>query len=144
MKIINDFQTNKLEIRLDGTLDNLESLREEITNFIKHKQDDISDEWIKDLRLIATEIFVNICKHSRLKANDLVNIRIEYLKTKVRMCFFDNGIPWKPGEIQGPDKAIQSDNGYGLYIIKALSKRFRYIARGKGRKRNITFFEKNF
>lgn len=134
---------NKLEICLGGTVDNLENLRTELTKFIKGKHD-VSEEWIKDLRLIATEVFVNICKHSRLKVHDLVKIRIEYLKTKVRMWFFDNGVPWDPGDILEPGAAIPTENGYGLYIIKALTERFSYIPREKGKKRNITFFEKNF
>ena len=135
---------NKLEICLGGTVDNLENLRTELAKFIEGKQNDVSEEWIKDLKLIATEVFVNICKHSRLKVHDLVKIRIEYLKTKVRMWFFDNGIPWNPNDILKPSTAIQSDSGYGLYIIKALTERFSYIPREKGKKRNITFFEKNF
>ena len=135
---------NKLEICLRGTIDNLENLRTELTRFIEGGKNDISEEWIKDLRLIASEVFVNICKHSRLKMHDLVKIRIEYLRNKVRMWFFDNGIPWELGDILEPDTEPPTENGYGLYIIKALTERFSYIPRKKGEKRNITFFEKNF
>jgi anti-sigma regulatory factor (Ser/Thr protein kinase) len=115
----------KIDIKLTASLDNLEELRKRLTSFICSVHSEISSEWQQEIKLIATELFTNICKHSQAAGKPVLT-RIKFYKSMVTLFFCDKGKPWKPDKISPPNLSNPQESGYGLYLVRAISKKFRY------------------
>jgi anti-sigma regulatory factor (Ser/Thr protein kinase) len=130
------------ELNIEGNLDNLDALRSHLTDYVKKVNRNVSEEWLNDLRLAATEIFVNICKHGKLADEKYTRIRIEHLKNKIKIMFYDNGIPWDPDLVNDPNFSDLEESGYGLYLVKSLTEKFSFKSGQKGPHKNVTCIEK--
>lgn len=132
----------KIDIKLTASLDNLEELRKRLTSFICSVHPKISSDWQQEIKLIATELFTNICKHSQA-AGKPVLIRIKFYKSIVTLFFCDQGKPWNPDKISPPNLSNPQESGYGLYLVKSMSKKFYYKCIKIGEYNNFTLIEKN-
>ena len=131
----------KIDIKLTASLDNLEELRKRLTSFICSVQPEISSDWQHEIKLIATELFTNICKHSQAAGKPIL-IRIKFYKSIVTLFFCDKGKPWNPDKISPPNLSDPQESGYGLYLVSSISKKFRYKYKKIGEYNNITIIEK--
>ena len=131
----------KIDIKLTASLDNLEELRKQLTSFICSVQPDISNDWQQEIKLIATELFTNICKYSQATGKPVL-IRIKFYKSMVTLFFCDKGKPWNPDKISPPNLSGPQESGYGLYLVRSISKKFHYKYIKIGEYNNITIIEK--
>ena len=132
----------KIDIKLTASLDNLEELRKRLISFVCSVQPKISSDWQHEIKLIATELFTNICKHSQA-AGKPVLIRIKFYKSIVTLFFCDKGELWNPDKISPPNLSDPQESGYGLYLIRSMSKKIRYKYIKIGEYNNLTIIEKN-
>ncbi len=131
----------KIDIKLTASLNNLEELRKRLTSFIYSVHPEISSDWQQEIKLIATELFTNICKHSQAAGKPVLT-RIKFYKSMVTLFFCDKGKPWNPDKISPPNLSNPQESGYGLYLVRAISKKFRYKYVKIGEYNNITIIEK--
>jgi len=131
----------KIDIKLTASLNNLEELRKQLTSFICSVQPDISSDWQQEIKLIATELFTNICNHSQ-SAGKPVLIRIKFYKSMITLFFCDKGKLWNPDKISPPNLSDPQESGYGLYLVRSMSKKFYYKYIKIGEYNNLTIIEK--
>jgi len=131
----------KIDIKLTASLDNLDELRKRLSSFICSIKPDISNNWQQEIKLIATELFTNICKYSQA-AGKPVLIRIKFYKSIVTLFFCDKGKPWNPDKTSPPNLSNPQESGYGLYLVRSMSKKIRYKYIKIGEYNNITIIEK--
>jgi len=131
----------KIDIKLTASLDNLEELRKQLTSFICSVQPDISSDWQQEIKLIATEVFTNICKHSQATGKPVL-IRIKFYKSMITLFFCDKGKLWNPDKISPPILSDPQESGYGLYLVRSMSNKFHYKYIKIGEYNNITIVEK--
>jgi anti-sigma regulatory factor (Ser/Thr protein kinase) len=132
---------NKIDIKLAASLDNLDELRKRLTSYICSVQPEISSDWQQEIKLIATELFTNICKHSQAAGKPILT-RIKFYKSMVTLFFCDKGKPWNPDKIPPPNLSNPQESGYGLYLVRSMSKKFYYKYIKIGEYNNITIIEK--
>jgi len=131
----------KIDIKLTASLNNLEELRKRLTSFIYSVHPEISSDWQHEIKLIATELFTNICKHSQAAGKPVLT-RIKFYKSMVTLFFCDKGNPWNPDKISPPNLSNPQESGYGLYLVRAISKKFRYKCIKIGEYNNLSIIEK--
>jgi len=131
----------KIDIKLTASLNNLEELRKQLTSFICSVQPDISSDWQQEIKLIATELFTNICNHSQ-SAGKPVLIRIKFYKSMITLFFCDKGKLWNPDKISPPNLSDPQESGYGLYLVRSMAKKFYYKYIKIGEYNNLTIIEK--
>ncbi len=129
------------EVQLPAHLDNLEIVRRVTTDFINEVNSSVSENWLDECRLVVTEIFVNICKHSN---PEFIKLQFKSSKAKLNIIISDDGKRWNPDEVDEPDLSELHVKGYGLYLIKKLSQKFHYLRKAKGSLKNVTRIEKKW
>lgn len=97
-----------------------------------------------DILVAVTEVFVNLVKHSKLTASDIIEIQIEFTDDALVIIFKETGEPFDISELEDPDLDALHESGYGLFIVKSLMDTFEYFPKTTGKAYNITRMTKGY
>ena len=111
---------------IPGTLDQLDGLNDRITRFLQSHDRNLPESWLEEIRLIATEIFVNICRYAELAADKDVKVCVQQDPDRIKLWFLDKGVRWNPVEAPDPVLDEPQKSGYGLFLVRKLSEQFEY------------------
>lgn len=113
------------------TLDQLKGLNTRLTDLLHKTYKDLQESWMEEIRLIASELFVNIVRYAGLDAGEQVLIRLQMDGDQVRLWFFDRGVAWDPAtSTEGVTDELR-ESGYGLFLVSTLTDHFEYHRREK-------------
>jgi len=110
-----------VELTLEGDIEELERLAQEVTRFCR--DNDLDEDIEFDLNLAFDELFVNAVKHGGCKGiKEAARVRVELLEDGVRAQFSDCGAEFDPTEVAPPDlKAplnARPAGGLGLHLVR--------------------------
>jgi anti-sigma regulatory factor (Ser/Thr protein kinase) len=97
-----------------------------------------------DILVAVTEVFVNFVKHSKLGAQDFIEIQIEFCDEALVISFRESGEPFDSTETGDPDLDALSESGYGLFIVKSLMDTFEYFPKTSEKAYNETKMTKGY
>jgi anti-sigma regulatory factor (Ser/Thr protein kinase) len=106
---------------IDCTLDKLKELNTRLTSFLQTAHPGLPESWMEEIRLIATELFVNIVRHGGLEAGNQALIRLQLVGEQVKLWFFDRGVAWDPKASAEGISDEPRENGYGLFLVSTLA-----------------------
>jgi len=110
-----------VELTLDGNIEELERLAQEVTRFCR--DNDLDEDIEFDLNLAFDELFVNAVKHGGCKGmKEAARVRIELQEEGVRAEFADRGSEFDPTMVTPPDLsaplAARPPGGLGLHLVR--------------------------
>jgi anti-sigma regulatory factor (Ser/Thr protein kinase) len=97
-----------------------------------------------DILVAVTEIFVNFIKHSKLKAEDIIQIQLDFTDEILIIIFKESGEPFDITQLEDPDLDGLHESGYGLFIVKNLMDSFEYFPKNSDKAQNITKITKGY
>lgn len=124
-------------------LDELERVRQSVLAF-SQSQDPLGEEFTHDVLAAVTEVFVNFVKHSNLKAEDFIELQIEFTEEALVIIFKDFGEPFEIAKVEDPDLDALHESGYGLFIVKSLMDTLEYFPKTSDKAYNTTRLTKGY
>ncbi|MFK5923202.1 MAG: ATP-binding protein [Verrucomicrobiota bacterium] len=89
---------------------------------------------IETFRLALEELLMNICYHSGLREEDLVNVALAFDGNSMRLQVSDSGIAFDPVSASEPNTSLsvqeRAIGGLGIYLIRKTSSEFLYRREG--------------
>jgi anti-sigma regulatory factor (Ser/Thr protein kinase) len=79
------------------------------------------DGWLRDLRLLVSELVTNAVRHANLAAADVIRLVVDVADKRLRVEVHDPGGGFVPSA-PAPDPARPS--GWGLYLVAQLADRW--------------------
>jgi serine/threonine-protein kinase RsbW len=83
--------------------------------------DVLPDGWMRDVRLLVSELVTNAVRHANLASGDVIGLVIELASHTLRVEVHDPGGGFVPSA-PSPDPARPS--GWGLYLVAELADRW--------------------
>jgi anti-sigma regulatory factor (Ser/Thr protein kinase) len=110
-----------VEMTLDGNIEELERLAQEVTRFCS--DNDLDEDIEFALNLAFDELLVNAVKHGGCKGmKEAARVRIELLEDGVRAEFSDRGAEFDPTQVAPPDLSGSLKDrpigGLGLHLVR--------------------------
>lgn len=95
------------------------------------RENSMPDEVLKDLRLVAEELFVNVVYYSGLPHGAYLGIKLACGGHSVGMEFVDAGKPWNPLEDSAvPQLGAETEDvlvgGLGVFLVRELTQEQAY------------------
>ena len=118
-----------LKLTLPAKIDSLRKTEDLIEEFAEtHK---LNPKTVFNLKLIIEEIVVNIASYSyKSDENGEFTLKVDCSnKNNIVLTFIDSGIPFDPTEnqtVRADTLSETSPGGWGLHIVKKLSKQVKY------------------
>ncbi len=119
-------EMRRVELRLEAKPERLAELSEAIVRL------DLPKNTEAYLRLIAEEMFVNICSYAYPGGSGTADVTIEYNARKVTLTFADSGVPFDPTSDVIKIEDYDIDNavgGLGRYLTFSLADDYSYERR---------------
>jgi len=124
-------------------LDELELVRQwMLEGFQQQDRPDVAAR--HEVLVAVTEVFVNFTKHSKLTAQDTIEIQLEFRDDLLVIVFKDAGESFDLDELEAQDLDALHESGYGLFIVKSLMDTFEYYPKASGKAYNITKMTKGY
>jgi serine/threonine-protein kinase RsbW len=82
---------------------------------------ELPDGWMRDVRLLVSELVTNAVRHANLATGDVIGLVIDVAEQKLRVEVHDPGRGFIPST-PSPDPARPS--GWGLYLVAELADRW--------------------
>lgn len=111
----------------------LNELNEAIRPVIRgvEREKKLDDEQMYRIRLVLSELVVNIFKYS--DANE-VKLQAEYGKDRLHIVLADNGSGFETGPVVARNvtsgELLMHENGRGVYLVKMMTDSFHYSENG--------------
>ena len=111
----------------------LNELNEAIRSVIRgvEREKKLDDEQMYRIRLVLSELVVNIFKYS--DANE-VKLQAEYGKDRLHVVLADNGSGFEMGPVVARNvtsgELLMHENGRGVYLVKMMTDSFHYSENG--------------
>ncbi|MFA6916032.1 MAG: anti-sigma factor antagonist [Parachlamydiales bacterium] len=107
-------------------LSQITPLREFICNLCKQTPD-ANPLFSESLQLAATEIFANVIKHAYDgQTKSSIVVTGEWTPTGLSIEFADQGKPFDPSAVPHPEMTVETEGGFGWYIIKSIADEISY------------------
>ncbi|MCR5046170.1 MAG: SpoIIE family protein phosphatase [Treponema sp.] len=118
----------------------------DVLDFIKScLPDNVANEHLNKIELVAEEIFVNISHYAYDETGDAKIICKRFADEKIRITFIDSGKEFNPLEMAEPDFTLSAEErrlgGFGIYLTKQFMDKVSY-ERKDGK--NVMTVEKRF
>jgi serine/threonine-protein kinase RsbW len=135
---------NEYRFVVSCRLDQLDGINNRITHYVQSQYQDLPESWLEEVRLIATEIFANLCQHAQLDEHDNIQYCLQTAEGKLHLWIRDNGAIWNPRELTAPSLEKLQEHGYGFYLIRTLSDRIEYTRQELAEFKNNLLIVKSF
>ncbi|MCF6312995.1 MAG: ATP-binding protein [Verrucomicrobiales bacterium] len=103
-------------------------LIDELCDFIGAKA--VSSDAVGALRLALEELLMNICQHSGLGGQDLIDVEVEGGSGLLSLRLCDAGMAFDPLAVAEPDTSLASEDraigGLGIMLVRKMSDGFFY------------------
>ncbi|NOX98561.1 MAG: ATP-binding protein [Verrucomicrobia bacterium] len=94
------------------------------------REQGVRSEKVEFFRLALEELLMNVCHHSGLAEDDLIQIEVELQGGFLRLRVSDQGVAFDPVAATAPDISLSHDDrsigGLGIYLIRKTSSDFLY------------------
>lgn len=98
----------------------------------------------RDVLVAVTEVFVNVVKHGNLKAEDTVQVSLDFTEEALVIIFEESGEVFDIASLEDPDLDVLHESGYGLFIVKNMMDTVEYFPKNSGNGRNVTRMTKGY
>ena len=122
-----------LEIKLNSTLSELDSLSEALTNFGRRHA--LASKVVHDLNLALEEILTNIISYGYTDNREHeIKVRLSVQRGEIKTEVADDGKPFNPLEVQEPDTTKPLEErivgGLGIHLVRKLMDGLEYKRQG--------------
>lgn len=124
-------------------IEELENIRAWIFAFLA-PQSVAAKETFHEISIAVTELFANLVKHSGLTANDLLEIRLQWVDQRLTVQLVESSEPFALDSVEDPDLDMLNESGRGLFLARNLMDSLEYSPRTSERPCNVITMTKGF
>jgi anti-sigma regulatory factor (Ser/Thr protein kinase) len=106
-----------VELELEGTPEAAAAARQALEDFA----DRVAERYLRDVRLLVSELVTNSVRHAGLKAGDRIRLLVQMTEAVLHVEVDDPGTGF---ELRPPQPDPARASGWGLYLVDELSDRW--------------------